>query len=633
MSEEQKEDLHNIENLKTKIFSTKYDTEINPRHPFVGMPLPDKIKDSIPDEKPTDEYPAIKNKSFFKNLLVFSLVVFLGSLGYLLFNIFFAGNNISNENIEISIIGNTFVNGGERLPLVVEIINNNDVSLEFADLVVEYAKGSTVSQNNETQRLRQSIGTINAKSIINETTQVLLFGKQGSIHEIKVSLEYRIEGSSSIFVKDKIYRVTINSTPVDIAIDAPIEVTPNQDFTFKIKPTFNEFENQNNLNMLLKLDYPFGFEFIESEPKPTLGNNVWDVRELGLKNGSEITITGKMIDVYDGDLKVFHVLTGPQSSSDKSEIDVIFNSLAHEISIKRPFVETRLAVNGEFRKDYYISSNQLFLGTVNWVNNLDTAISDLEIRARFSGEGFNEENIIVNERGFYDSVSDTVVWSKSNDDRLAEVKPFASGLVSFSLRPSSIFNQKGEIIANPTINVELFVSAKQTVLGNVLNKLDSIENRVIKIFSDLSFVQTSLYSQDPIKNTGPYPPKAEQETTYTITFKVANTVNNVSKARLVASLSPRVTYKEVFVPKGADVIFNPNTREIIWNIGNVRRGEGINSPFREMSFQVGYTPSITEVDESITLLNKATLTGYDDFVNVDLSSSRNALQVRDKIIR
>jgi hypothetical protein len=49
--------------------------------------------------------------------------------------------NVSGENIEINVIGNTFTGGGEELALQVEVVNKNRVPLELADLLLSIQKG------------------------------------------------------------------------------------------------------------------------------------------------------------------------------------------------------------------------------------------------------------------------------------------------------------------------------------------------------------------------------------------------------------------------------------------------------------------------------------------------------------
>ena len=94
---------------------------------------------------------------------------------------FSGGNTVSNDNIDISIIGNTFTAGGEDLPLVIEITNRNNSSLDLVDLVVEYPKSSSASSSDDTERMRESLGTIPAGGIRSENLKVVLFGEQGSV--------------------------------------------------------------------------------------------------------------------------------------------------------------------------------------------------------------------------------------------------------------------------------------------------------------------------------------------------------------------------------------------------------------------------------------------------------------------
>ena len=113
--------------------------------------------------------------------------------------------------------------------------------LELADLLVEYPKGSysaTVTAD-EVERLRNSLGTIPAGGVKNENIKVVLFGEQGSVIPIKITLEYRIAGSNAIFVKDKLYNVNISSTPINLSVDGPTTISPNQDVVLSVKATLN----------------------------------------------------------------------------------------------------------------------------------------------------------------------------------------------------------------------------------------------------------------------------------------------------------------------------------------------------------------------------------------------------------
>lgn len=620
------EKLNNIERLKGKLFSNDYETKIEYRDHFS-----DVKKKSIPVAWTEKAKGAVVNNKFFTKTSVFkkiflgSIVFFILSLGYVSYQVFLGGNTVSNENITISIFGNTFTDGGEDLPLQVQIVNKNNTDLDLVDLVVEYPKSSVGDLTEGTERLRESIGTIPAGAIHNENVNVILYGEQGSIRPVRVAIEYRVEGSNAIFVKEKMYEVTINTTPINLSLDAPTEVTPNQDVTLALKTSLNSTRSLDNV--LIKLDYPVGFQFVSAEPKPTLGNNVWDLDELKPGEEHDIYIQGRMIDVFDGEEKTFHVSSGTQSTSDKSMLDVVYNTLSHTISIKRPFIQAQLYINGVYAKEYATGAKTPIQGQIRWKNNLDSVVNDMVIRAKITGTALDRKQI-NEQQGFYSSSEDVIIWDKNTDDRFAQVNPGESGSLGFSLASLPLYSPTGGIISDPTITIEISVSGKQASAGNILKEVKSGETKTIRMISDVGLVNKALYYAGPFKNTGPIPPKAENETTYTVVWSVSNTSNSLSKVEVHATLPQLVRFVGTTIPEDGSLKYNASTKEITWDVGNVPKGTGLNSSTREIAFQIAFTPSLSQAGTAPTLINEATLTGHDNFANVNVKVSKALLTTR-----
>ena len=232
-----------------------------------------------------------------------------------------------------------------------------------------------------------------------------------------------MEGSNAIFVKEKDYQVTISSTPIDLVVNGPTEINPGEDISFNVKTSLNA--SRPALGMLLKVEYPLGFQFVKSTPMPTLGNNIWSLGDLSPGSESNISIVGKMIDVFDGEEKTFKVYSGSQAKNDKSILGVVFNSLGYTVLVKRPFIATQLFVNGAYDREYVIDSRTPIQAEIRYVNNLGTAVRDLEIRARISGNSFNRNSLRV-PKGYYDSLNNTIIWNKDYDSRFAEIGSFQS---------------------------------------------------------------------------------------------------------------------------------------------------------------------------------------------------------------
>ena len=620
------EKLNRIEELKNKLFSKNYPTKIEHRDTFSSLERRN-IKDSWGDEGKFDSFGEkfFMKTSIFKKFFIFTATFFILTLGYAAYMFFVGGNTVSNDNIDISILGNTFTAGGEELPLVIGISNKNTSSLDLVDLVVEYPKGGISDASAEKERLRQSLGTIPSGAVRNENIKVVLFGQQGSIIPVKISIEYRVEGSNAIFVKEKNYEVSINSTPINLSVEAPRTISPNQEIVLNVKATLNA--TRETSKVLLKLDYPVGFQFIKAVSMPALGNNVWDLGSLapGVERG--ISITGKMLDVFDGEEKTFRVESGLESGRIKGTIETVFNSLGHTVLIKKALIEARLYINGAYSREYAVNSNSSVRGEIRWANNLETKINDLEIRAKISGSAANRKTIDVN-RGFYNSLGDVIVWDKNSDRDFAEVNPGETGTVSFSLSTLSLFSAITGVLTQPQIEIDVSISGKEPLEGYDLKEVSNKESKTIRIVSDVGFAAKIFYYSGPFTNKGSIPPKAETETTYTIIWSLSNTSNNISKAQVRGSLPPWARFVGPISPQTEDLTYNSSTKEIIWNAGNIPKGAGITVSNKTVAFQIGFTPSLSQVGTTPTLVNDAVLTGHDDFANVDVRVNKASLNTR-----
>jgi hypothetical protein len=314
-----------------------------------------------------------------------------------------------------------------------------------------------------------------------------------------------------------------------------------------------------------------------------------------------------------------------QGKGDKSVIDVVLNSLAHTVTIKKPFIEVKLFINGINQREYAVDSKTPIRGEIEWTNNLDTKVNDLEIRAKISGNAVNRGTISTQE-GFFNSSTDTITWDKNSIRSFREINPGDSGSVSFSVSPLSLFSTAGEILANPSINIDVSISGKESVEGYETADLDNSDRGVVRIISDVGFAGKALYYSGPFTNKGPIPPKVEEETTYTVQWSLSNTANNISKAVLRGSLPSWVNFVGTFSPSLENLTFNSSTREIVWNIGSISKGTGIVTAGRAVSFQIALTPSLSQVGNIPVIVNEGILTGHDDFANVDVRVSKTSLR-------
>ena len=172
----------------------------------------------------------------------------------------------------------------------------------------------------------------------------------------------------------------------------------------------------------MDVDYPDRFSIFISYSAPSFGNNVWNLGDLAPGSEHDVSISGKMIGVFSGDQKTFNISSGSQSSTDKSAIDVVFNSMQQTVTIQKPFVEADLSINGVSQSEYAVDDQSTINAQINYINNLDTKVDNLQIQAKISGNALDPNTVNV-PQGFYDSSTNTITWDKSRSKCACGIKP------------------------------------------------------------------------------------------------------------------------------------------------------------------------------------------------------------------
>lgn len=141
----------------------------------------------------------------------------------------------------------------------------------------------------------------------------------------------------------------------------------------------------------------------------------------------------------------------------------------------------------------------------------------------------------------------------------------------------------------------------------------------------MSLLSRGFYYIGPFTNTGPIPPVAEKETTYTITWTVTNTSNTLTGVKAVATIPSYIKWTGKINPSTEKISFNPLGGEIVWDVGEVKAGVGSTLAPKEVSFQVSFVPSLSQVGTSPTILSDTKVTGVDSFTKTEISETKSSV--------
>lgn len=610
-----------IEHLRDKIYSPRVKS---PNEKPRGRIFENnhEVSDSWPKAEPAPvrhKKKSLLGNTMFRKFFIGTIVFFFLSIGFGLLMFYGGRTTVSANNIDLNILGNAFVSGGEELPLKIELVNRNNVSLEFADLILQYQEGSGAGEELRSDRV--TVGTIPAGGKIDKLVSLKLFGQQGTTRDVNITLEYRVKGSSAIFVKEKLYVVNISSTPVNLVVDGPEVTNTNQDLSWSVTTSLNT--ETAVAGMMLVVNYPPGFDFKSATPEPTFSNNIWDLGDLSKGAEKKITING-VLAADSGEERAFNIYTGTKDPEDEQRIGTQFNSENYIISIEKPFLDLALSVNGDNDAETTGYPGQTAQGTITIANNFDTKITDVEVTAKLSGTAFDPDEVDV-AGGFYDPIRQEITWNSETSSFFASMDPGDRKEIAFGFKPIALSDSN---IVNPYVDITLSVRGRQPSQGNQFAEIENLLKKKVKYGSSLQITGNALHNSGPIQNAGPLPPAPGTNTTYTIVWNVVNTSSRVTNVKVRATLPSYVDWTDEVSPANQSVTHNPSNREVLWNVGNIEPYVGLSSAPKQVYFQVRLNTSGSQSGTIPRILLDSVITGKDSFTGLDLSKSTGPVSTR-----
>lgn len=561
---------------------------------------------------------ALKHHRMMKKFVQFSVGFFVIAVAVAGF-IWWKGSNIvSGEKMFIDIAAPLAASGGDPFETKFTITNSNKVPVEAATLFVEYPVGFySMPGNTELPRTSKNLGIIAPGQSIMESLYTVLYGQENTSKEVLVTLEYRMAGSNATLKKTTSYPIKISSSPVNIKLSLPKEVRSGQEIEFAVDIGSNSKDAIGAL--IVDATYPGGFNFQSATPAPTYGTNVWRVSDLAPQEKRTIKIRG-VIEGQENEEKVTKISVGTQNTKDERFIGIVYNATTESSVVTKPFLALDIAINNNKTQEAVVALNKGVRVDVAWQNNNPTKVTDVVLEIKLKGAALDKYSIYASGAGFYRSIDNTIVWNKTVSQELAVVDPGAKGAVSFSFSPIALGIDAGRLIKNPQIIFDVVARAGRTGDASALGDISTFATRSIKFETDLKVGAKGLYFSGPFQNTGPIPPQAEKETTYTISLAVRNSANDVSKTIVKTTIPLYVKWAGKISPEGEDITYNDATSEVSWNVGRIPAGGA-----REASFQISLLPSLSQVHQAPKLTGDIFLVGIDDFTKTEVRDQKQPI--------
>lgn len=554
---------------------------------------------------------ANRRNTLRKRIALVGVGFFVIALGVSAIMLFFGGNTVSGENISINASGGPAVGGGEEYEFQVSVANQNNVPIQSATLIIEYPKGthSAAEPDKEISTERQTLESIDTGELINIPLKVRMYGEENEEKEIKIWIEYRVGGSNATFEKHaEPLRLRVTTSPIIVTFDTVKKMSSGQEIELDLIIESNSPTPLSDI--LVKVFYPEGFDFTESEPETVSAEDTWLFTNFEPGAKKTITIRGLLTGSED-DVRRFGATVGVPKEDNRNALGSQLGTAHIEIGIEQPALKVEVVINGSPSETVVVNSETKANVEIKYINTLDTTIYDGRVTLTLTGSAVSDYEIRGNDVGTISQ--NTITWDASEFNNLKEIEPGSKAEFSFALEPFNIDRRTPELKLEVKVEGSRISENRETqpLLGSVM--------RIIKVEGEPSLSSMTNYSEGPFTNTGPIPPVVGKVTQYTYLLNAKAGVNDLTGAEVTAVLPVGVSWLDL-VTSGDTVTYNSTTRTMKWTIGDLSaRGEA------NVGVQVSFLPTKAMENKTPTILETQRFKATDRFTGTTVRTEASAL--------
>lgn len=535
------------------------------------------------------------------------IVLVLGGVGiwFILKTPTFLGSKV---NFEIQ--GPKTIASGETFSYEILCNNKEEVAMENVEIEVIYPEGFifTSSDPESTDEHTWVMDKIEAQAEKKIVILGQLIGEPDQDKEIRVNFSYKPQNVSSRFDQEKKLVTEISTYGITLAGDLPESIPQDSEIEWIIK--YGNITKNTISGIKIEAQYPDGFEFLSSDPKPSDNNNLW--RDLTLKANQE------------QEIKIKGTLSGEpdESKSLKANLSLVARDqtfLQQEIENKVKLIKTEIEISHSINKKVASPGEEIELIT-RVKNTSSVTLENTVINNNLDLDIIDGKSIEVVDG---EITAEKIVWSKNTLGNLASLEPNQEITVSLKAKIKDIQASKAED-RNFILKNKVRVEADVEGVHKILRESNETET---KIATSLSLRAEGHYVDYEGRKvgSGPIPPQVGKTTSYVIYWYLANKTNDVEEAKVTSILPKDVKWTGKTTVSDGVISFDSKTRKITWDIKKVPANSGSLLSGFEATFEISITPKKEDLGKTLPLLGETTILGTDSFCSIEISDLCDAI--------
>ena len=519
-----------------------------------------------------------------KKIIIFILI--LGAAAGFLGFYYYQKNIYSKEVLKLEILGREEAQAFEEIEYLVKYKNNGNITLEEPEMIFQFPENSLPS-DGETLTVVKDMEDIYPGEEKTISFKVRIFGKENETSKSEVILRYRPKNLKAFYESKTTFTTKIKSTPLTFEFDLPSKAESGREIQFSL----NYFSNADwpLSNLRVKIEYPSGFEFIASQPQ-ALEKTEWDLPILNKAEGGRIEIRGKLTGEIK-EQKIFRATLGIWRDGEF----ILLKEAVRGVEILKSSLSIFQQINGF--SQYIANPGDSLHYEIFFRNIGEEPFQDLFLAVTLESRALDYETIKT-EFGQFNKGDNSIVWDWRQIPKLRFLGQGDEGKVEFWINLKKDWEQS-------SIQDKNFTLKNKIILSQVKEEFET------KINSRLEISQKGFFQDEIFGNSGPLPPKVGESTTYTVIWQAKNYYNDVKNVKMKATLSPGVKLTGRISPENSRLTFDSQSKEIIWELGDLQVGTGKIVPAPNVAFQISFTPDFSQRNLVPLLVGQAKIIGED----------------------
>ncbi len=480
-----------------------------------GQTAPVPVSSELLSDIPTSRFAGVKN--FYTNNKWYVWAIGLGIVIITALAVF-AFRPQKNESskqadVQVAITApDTAPSGGEVI-YKIKVQNNDPATLVNMDLELVYADG--VSYVSSTPKAGNLSGSTFKVPDLNSGQNAVVIVKtvaQGNINDDKklvARLHYRFSNFNSEFVKEESHTVRLVAADVILDVTGPENTTNAQVVSYDIFYRNNSDRDIDNAR--IQVTYPDGFEFADSNPKPSLSQNIWNIGTVKPQGTGKISFQGSFKSARPGEAATFKIefLVLDDNGSFFTQGSSTFTTTISN----QPLILEQKLQNGSSN---IVKPGDTLSFEITFKNNASVVATGVTVIAQLDSKALDFATIRAESGQVQDG---TITWNGSSLSSLERLNPNESGTLKYTVQ-----------VRNPAAKD----AAKELTITSKV-KINSTENKTFAPGNEITLKVSSPAALHGGASfvSGELPPKVGQQSTFQVAVDLRNATNDFGDSVVV----------------------------------------------------------------------------------------------------